>query len=237
MDKKVAILQSSYIPWKGYFDIINMVDEFILYDDVQYTKRDWRNRNMIKTGNGLLWLTIPVKNKGQYFQKIKDTTISDAKWQRKHFQSIIHNYSRATYFNHLKDYFENLYMKIDERFLSKINYHFIKSFCKLLGINTRISWSSDYRLVGDKTERLAELCRQAGATEYISGPSAKEYINERLFQENGIKLTYMDYTGYPEYNQLFAPFKHEVSIIDLILNEGPNAKNFMKSFKQEALTH
>ena len=236
MDKKVAILQSSYIPWKGYFDIINMVDEFILYDDVQYTKNDWRNRNNIKTQKGTQWITIPVHQKN-LSQKIFETKTANNLWRKKHWKNISQWYSKADFFMSYKEIFKNLYLGGDEEFLSKINHMFITSINNILGINTRISWSSDYRLVGDKTERLAELCRQAGATEYISGPSAKEYMNERLFQENGIKLTYMDYTGYPEYNQLFAPFKHEVSIIDLILNEGPNAKNFMKSFKQEALTH
>lgn len=102
VEKKIAILQSNYIPWKGYFDLINLVDEFILYDDMQYTRRDWRNRNRIKTANGERWLTIPVEVKGKYFQKIKDTVVSDAAWNRKHWDSIVHSYSRAGYFGKYK---------------------------------------------------------------------------------------------------------------------------------------
>ena len=100
--KKLAIVQSNYIPWKGYFDMINMVDEFILYDDCQFTKRDWRNRNKIKTPNGSQWLTIPVDVKGKYQQKIKDTVVSDPEWSKKHWTAITHNYCKASFFDNFK---------------------------------------------------------------------------------------------------------------------------------------
>ena len=230
MFKKVAIVQSSYIPWKGYFDLINLADEFILFDDMQYTKRDWRNRNRIKTANGARWITIPVEIKGKYFQKIKDTVVSDAGWNRKHWDSIVHTYSRAGYFRKYKEAFEKFYLGYSEKSLSKINHCFISAICKLLGINTKITWSMDYCLVGGKTERLIDLCKQAGADEYISGPSAKGYIDEKMLEKERIKLRYMDYSGYPKYNQLYQSFDHAVSIIDLIFNEGPNASKYMKSF-------
>ncbi len=230
MGKKVAAVQSNYIPWKGYFDLINLVDEFILFDDLQYTRRDWRNRNKIKTPSGLMWLTIPVEIKGKYFQKIKETVISDTNWKRRHWQSIIHNYARAKYFRDYMAPFEELYLGLQERCLSQINYRFLTAVCQILGIKTKISWSMDYRLVDGKTERLVDLCKQAGATEYLSGPSAKGYIDESLFEAEGIALRYMDYSGYPEYSQLFPPFDHAVSVIDLILNTGPEAPKYMKSF-------
>lgn len=230
MAKTIAILQSNYIPWKGYFDLINIVDEFILYDDMQYTRRDWRNRNIIKTPNGPMWLTIPVEVKGQYLQKIKDTTISDPAWGRKHWASIVHNYSRTKYFQTYSEVFENLYLNSEERFLSRINYLFLSAICEILGIKTKISWSMDYNPTAGKTERLVDLCKQAGATEYISGPAAKDYIEEELFRCEGIALRYMDYSSYPEYNQLSPPFEHRVSIIDLIFNEGPKSTKYMMSF-------
>jgi hypothetical protein len=231
MSKKVAIVQSNYIPWKGYFDLINLVDEFILYDDVQYTRRDWRNRNKIKTPDGPLWLTIPVKVKGKYYQKIKETEISDPGWSGRHWQSIAYNYSRAPHFDTYKDLFEGLYLGRNERFLSQINYRFLIATCQILGIHTKLSWSMDYHIVEeDKTQRLVDLCKQAGATEYISGPAAKAYVDEGLFKSEGIALRYMDYSGYPEYHQLFPPFEHSVSIIDLVFNEGPNAPRYMRSF-------
>lgn len=234
MNKKVAILQSNYIPWKGYFDLINMVDEFILYDDMQYTRRDWRNRNKIKTPHGLLWLTIPVQVKGRFSQKINQTYVKDPKWNTNHWSTISHNYTKAPYFHSYQKMFQELYLKCTTPLLSEINYHFILAICKLLGIKTKLSWSSDFNLIGGKTERLVDLCKQAGATEYISGPNAKDYIEADLFKKANIKLTYMNYSNYPEYPQLYPPFEHGVSILDLIFQIGPNASKYMKSFNKKS---
>jgi WbqC-like protein family len=228
--KTIAVVQSNYIPWRGYFDLINSVDEFILYDDVQYTIRDWRNRNIIKTANGPLWLTIPVEVKGKYFQKVKETVISDPAWFRKHWASITHSYSKAEYFPTYKELFQELYSQSEDKLLSKINHRFIVAICRILDIGTAITWSMDYKLVGDKTERLVDLCKQAGATRYLSGPAAKAYLDEDLFQHEGIAVDYMDYSGYQEYQQLYPPFEPRVSIIDLILNKGPHATTYMRSF-------
>lgn len=230
--KKVAIVQSNYIPWKGYFDLINLVDEFVLFDDMQYTRRDWRNRNVIKTAAGLKWLTIPVAVKGNYLQKINDTRVSDPAWARRHWETIVHSYSKATHFAHYREVFESLYLNCAETFLSQINYAFLTAICKILGIDTRITWSTDYSSAAGKTERLVSICEQAGATSYISGPSARDYLDGTLFNDANISLEYIDYDSYPEYKQMFPPFAHQVSIIDLIFNEGPDARNFMKSFSQ-----
>jgi hypothetical protein len=129
-----------------------------------------------------------------------------------------------------KELFEELYLQADDKLLSEINYRFIVAICRILGIRTSISWSMDYNLIGDKTERLVDLCKQSGATKYLSGPAARAYLNEDLFRSEGIAVSYMDYSGYPEYRQLYPPFEPRVSIIDLIFNEGPNATRFMKSF-------
>jgi hypothetical protein len=231
--KRVAIVQSCYIPWKGYFDLINGVDEFILYDDLQYTKRDWRNRNRIKTPAGSAWLTIAVKAKGRYLQKIRDTMVHDRKWSERHWKSICLNYSRAPCFEATRFVFQELYEECGaETHLSRINFRFLQGISDMLGIRTRITWSMDYELVGTRSERLVHLCSQAGASEYLTGPTARTYLDESLFLERGISVRWMDYTGYPEYGQLFTPpFIHEVSIIDLILNQGPEgAREFMLSF-------
>ncbi|MBD1878321.1 WbqC family protein [Coleofasciculus sp. FACHB-T130] len=230
MGKKVAIVQSNYIPWKGYFDLINSVDEFILYDDMQYTRRDWRNRNKIKTPKGTEWLTIPVEVKGKYFQKINETNISESSWNQKHLKSLFHNYSKAKCFDKYIDRFKNMYLKAQMSKLSDINHFFIIKICNLLEIETKITWSSNYQLLEGKSERLLSLCQQAGASQYISGPAAHDYLNIEIFDSAGVEVIFYDYTGYPEYKQLFPPFDHYVSIIDLILNEGENAKKFMKSF-------
>lgn len=228
MEKSVAILQSNYIPWKGYFDIINSVDEFVIYDTAQYTKNDWRNRNKIKTIQGVNWLTIPVKHSTS--QEIREIQVLNNKWQQKHWRTLLQNYSKSKYFNIYKDIFENLYLKENDTFLSKINYNFILAINKILGINTKISCSEDYLVNGEKSEKLLNICKQSNATEYFSGPAAKNYLDIELFRQEDIKVNWVDYSGYKEYNQLHPPFEHAVSILDLIFNEGGNAKNFMKSF-------
>lgn len=228
--KKIAILQSNYIPWKGYFDLINMVDEFIFYDEVQYTKNDWRNRNKIKTPQGIQWLTIPVRQES-LDQKIKDTKISDKKWNIKHWRTISQNYSKAKYFKDYKDIFEELYLNCDEEYLSQINYKFITTINEILEIKTKLRWSSEFELVDGQTEKLLGICKECNADIYLSGPAAKDYFNEELAKQENIKVEWMDYSGYKEYEQLNPPFEHGVTILDLIFNEGDRAKEFMKSFK------
>jgi len=226
----MAITQSNYIPWKGYFDMIHSVDELVLYDDVQFTRADWRNRNRIKTRDGLKWLTVPVEVKGKFLQKIKDTRISDQRWSRKHWQTIRHSYSKAPCFKEYQDVFEELYLGMDEEFLSGVNFRFLEAINRVLGIGTRISWSSDYKLPEGKNERLISICREAGANRLLSGPAARVYLDESLFRQEGIEVEWMDYSGYPEYRQMFPPFEHGVTILDLIFNEGSNTKTYMKSF-------
>jgi hypothetical protein len=228
--KRVAIVQSCYLPWKGYFDLINLVDEFILYDDCQYTRRDWRNRNRIKTPQGTQWLTIPVEVKGRYEQRIDETQISDPSWAERHWKTIVHNYASAAFFGDYRERLESLYRSARDPMLSRVNRSFLEAICGLLGIRTRLSWSTDYEAEGGRTERLVSLCRAAGATGYLSGPRAREYMDESLFAEAGIALEYIDYSGYPEYAQLYPPFDHAVSALDLILSTGPDAPRFMKSF-------
>ncbi len=226
--KKVAILQSNYIPWKGYFDLIAAVDEFILYDDMQYTRRDWRNRNRIKTPQGLQWLTVPVLVKGKYHQKIRDTKIDGLDWALLHWKTLAQNYRRAPHFEEIAEWLEPLYLKESYTHLSQLNRRFIRIVCDFLRIKTVISNSWDYILLDDKTKRLADICVQANGTEYISGPAARGYIEEHIFTERGIKLTWFDYSGYPEYSQLWGEFIHEVSILDLLFSCGKEAPRYLR---------
>ena len=219
-NKKIAILQSNYIPWKGYFDLIASVDEFILYDDMQYTRRDWRNRNKIKTPQGEKWLTVPVKVKGKYFQKIRDTEIDGTKWQLSHWNNLKQNYRRSQFFDEISQWIEPLYTEETYTHISELNRRFIEAVCEQLSIDTQITNSWDYELVDGKTERLADICRQAGGTEYISGPAARDYVDESIFSDMDIKLTWFNYSGYPEYDQLWGEFVHRVSILDLLFNCG-----------------
>jgi len=225
--KKVAILQSNYIPWKGYFDIIAAVDEFILYDDMQYTRRDWRNRNLIKTKQGLQWITVPVKVKGKYHQTIRETEIDGMDWAEKHWKSIFLNYQRSLHFEEIADIFKPYYHQ-QYSHLSVLNRKLIEAVCDYLGITTKITNSWDYQLLKGKTDRLADLCFQAGGTEYISGPAAKKYIEEKCFADRKIKLSWFDYTGYIEYPQLWGDFIHGVTIFDLLFNCGKKASHYMR---------
>lgn len=231
--KVVAIVQSNYIPWKGYLDLIAYVDEFILYDDAQYTRRDWRNRNRIKTPQGLHWLTIPVKVKGRYHQCIKDTVVSDTKWNDRHWLTLAHHYAQAQFFQAYRDQLEELYRGCRERYLSLINHRFLTALTRWLGIDTRITCSMDYQLTGDRTERLLCLCQQAGATEYVSGPAARAYLDESLFGEAGVNVSWMSYEGYPEYHQLHPPFEHKVSVLDLLLHTGAEAGAHMRHVREQ----
>jgi hypothetical protein len=228
--KRVAIVQSCYIPWKGYFDLVNRVDEFILYDDRQYTRRDWRNRNRIKTAQGTQWLTIPVDVKGRYHQRIDETRVSDPSWAERHWKTLRHAYASAPHFDDYREFVEALYADPGGPFLSDINRRFLDALSGVLGIETKLSRSTDYEVEGAKTERLVNLCRAADADVYLSGPRARQYLEEERFAEAGIVLEYIDYSGYPEYPQLHPPFDHNVTVLDLLFATGAEARRYMKSF-------
>ena len=234
MPKKVAILQSNYIPWKGYFDMINAVDEFIFYDEMQYTKNDWRNRNKIKTPQGTAWLTVAVRQEHLH-QKINETEVFDPKWAVKHWRTLAQTYAKAPHFSRYKAELEAIYNTPDFTNLSQINATLIRAICGWLGITTKLSWSTDYKLIEGKTERLVQLVRDAGGTSYLSGPAARDYLETSLFDHVGIGVSWMDYSGYPEYQQLGpAPFEHGVTVLDLLFNTGPDAPQYMKTFAPQA---
>lgn len=228
--KKILITQSNYIPWKGYFDAINLVDEVVLYDDVQFTRRDWRNRNMIKTSSGVNWLSIPVEVKGKFFQKIRDTRINEQKWNEKHWKTLNVNYSKAPYFKELRDFVENLYVKATMPYLSEVNYWFLTEISKWLGSRATFQFSDQFDLQEENsTQRLINICKHAGASHYFSGPAAKAYLEEDRFLKEKIHISYMDYSDYAEYPQLHPPFTHFVTILDLLFNTGKEFHKFMKS--------
>jgi hypothetical protein len=228
LSKKIAILQSNYIPWKGYFDLIASVDEFILYDDMQFTRRDWRNRNQIKTPQGVQWLTVPVKVKGKYDQKIRDTHINGAGWALAHWKAILLNYKKAAYFDEIAEWLIPIYLKQEHSSLSDLNRLLIEAVCGYLKIGTKISTSWDYELIQGQTERLVDLCCQAGGTEYISGPAAKNYLDEQIFHKKGIEVRWFNYDNYPVYQQLWGGFEHGVSVIDLLFNCGKTSTQYMR---------
>ncbi len=221
----ISILQSNYIPWKGYFDIIAKSDVFVLYDEVQYTKNDWRNRNIIFCQQRPTWLTIPVKQ-DNLTQLICDTKTATNNWNRKHMNSILLNYRKSRGFDYFEDELSTMY-DFSSEYLSEINAHFIKTICRLLNIKTKIIDSRELNLQGDRNEKLVDACQKLSATHYLSGPAAKSYLSVDLFDQSGIQLRWMDYSDYSAYQQSSHVFSHQVSIIDLMLNVGAEARSYI----------
>lgn len=229
---RVAILQSSYIPWKGYFDIIHDVNEFVFLDHVQFTTRDWRSRNRIKTCNGLLWLSVPTGSDRN--RRICDVVIEDSSWQEKHWKSIQHSYSKATHFNHYRPFFEDLYLAKRWTSLSAMNQEMIKRIAiEILGLNTLFTDSRHYAPTGAKLDLIFDILTKSNATSYLSGPSASNYLDASRFNDMGMKLVYKDYDGYPEYPQLYPPFEHGVSILDLLFNAGPDTTKHIWGWREK----
>lgn len=225
---KAAILQSNYIPWKGYFDIAAEVDVFIFHDDLQYTKNDWRNRNAIKTPAGLKWLTIPCgKNEKRL---ICEVSLTDHAWQQKHWRQIRAAYERAPYFAKFQAYFEEIYCRTTWASLSELNQRLIRDIASdFLKIQCRFEDSRQYGLKQRKKERVLELLKKVGATTYVSGPAAGAYLSHEDFERENMRLVWADYENYPEYPQMHPPFCHAVSILDLLFNTGDMAPDYLKN--------
>ena len=230
--RRVAMIQSNYIPWKGYFDIIHDVDLFIFFDDLQYTTADWRNRNKIKTAQGPTWISVPAGDSRN--RLICDVELKDHSWQAKHWRSLQHSYGKCAHFERYQPYFEQIYLGQQWESLSALNHSLIQHISReFLGIRTEFADSRIYNAEGQKLERLVDLAVKAGATTYISGPAARDYIIPERFSELGIELLWKDYSGYPEYSQRFPPFVHEVSILDLLFNTGPDATWYIWGWRDE----
>jgi len=224
--RSIALVQSNYIPWKGYFDLIASVDEFVLYDDVQFTKNDWRNRNRIKTPQGVQWLSVPV---GQRIdRRIRDVELSDSRWQAQHWKTLEANYRRSPGFAETADWLAPLYLDQRHETLSALNRCLIEAICRCLSIRTRITDSSTYHLAGDRSERVAGICAQAGAARYVSGPAARSYLDEQVFAHHGVTVSWFDYSGYPTYPQPWGAFAHDVTVLDVLFSCGSDARRYMK---------
>ena len=228
---KVSICQSNYIPWRGYFDLIGLADYFVIFDSVQYTKNDWRNRNVIKSRNGNQWLTIPCTIKSLQ-QTIYQTEIANPNWFKKHLNTIRTEYAKSDYFTEIFPWLEYIYTDRLAKpvYLSEVNKILLEEICTFLEIKTKILSDSDFKLTEGQTEKLLGICKDLKATTYLSGPAAKNYLDTNLFEEKNIRVEWMDYDGYKPYQQLHGNFAGNVSIIDLLFNEGPNSKYFLKSY-------
>jgi hypothetical protein len=231
--KTIVILQSNYIPWKGYFDLMACADEFLLFDEAQFTRRDWRNRNRIIINGESRWLTIPVAAKGKFDAPIREIEISERDWAEKHWRSIALAYGKAPHFARYAPALEAAYAEAGGlRRLSDVNRLFLGLIAEFLGVPTPLLDAFDApRRADSPTGRLVEICLARGAARYVSGPAARAYIDEAAFREAGVELRYADYSGYPQYDQASGAFEHGVSAVDLLMRCGSDARTHLKSVR------
>lgn len=225
---RCVILQPSYIPWRGYFDLVRRADVFVFYDDVQYDKRGWRNRNRIKTAQGTRWLTIPVKSRGAQVEHtpINEILTDGDDWARTHLATLRHVYARAPFFGDYAEWLERIYAA-PPQLLADFTIATTIDLARFLGYTTtRFLRSSELAVTGKKTDRLLSVLRAVGATSYLSGPSAKDYIEEEKFAEANIALDYIHY-DYPAYPQLYPPYDPAVTILDLLFMTGGDAPKYI----------
>lgn len=228
----VAVDQPNYIPWKGYFDLIHDVDLFVFYNDVQYTIRDWRNRNKIYTPNGDKWLSVPCGNNRN--RLIYEVKISDTSWQKNHYETIRHAYGKRPFFEWVEPFLREVYLSRQWEYLYELDMYMTEYIAReFLGIKTKFADSRDYHAEGHKHERMLSLLDSIGADIYESGPAAKDYIIGEDYRKKGIELRWKSYDGYPEYNQEGEKFNHYLSIIDLLCNVGEKAPYYIWGWREE----
>ena len=227
---KIAISQSNYLPWKGYFDLIQSVDEFVFFDEVQFTRRDWRNRNVIRNLNKKNWITVPVKNKGNYKEIISNIEVYNNNWKNSHLDLIKQCYSKSEHFEEIYHFFSGCYSNIDTDKLSEINKSIIIKICNFLNFNTPFVDSKNIDKTKNKisaSERLLEICISRKANIYVSGSAAKNYLDEKLFNKNGGEVNWFDYGNSKVYKQPFKDFYENLSIVDCLMNCGKDKDKFL----------
>lgn len=229
----MAIIQSGYLPWKGQFDIMHDVDLFVFLDDVQFTLRDWRTRNRIKTGHGPAWLTIPTGSHRDLC--IDEVRLEDPKWQARHWATLRHVYGRAPHFARYQAFFEDLYLGHRWESLSTLNQHLTQTIAReFLGLGTEFMDARPLGTHGRKTPRLLQILKKVGAEVYITGPTTRAYLDVDLLAQEGVTSIFKDFEGYPEYPQAHPPFEHKVSVVDLLFNAGPDAPGFIWGWRSGA---
>jgi hypothetical protein len=232
--RRVVILQSNYLPWRGYFDLIHDADLFVFHDDLQYTKNDWRNRNKLKTPRGPEWLTVPVGT--DEHRRIDEVALpADRAWAEKHWRLIREHYRTAPHFARYEPFFRDVYEDRTWTRLSELNQFLIVSIAReFLGLTTEFADSASFQLTSRKQERVLDLLRATHAGTYISGPAAQDYLDPENFRVAGIELIWKDYAGYPDYPQFHPPFAGAVSIIDLLFHTGPAAPDYIWGWRRTA---
>ena len=226
---KVSILQPNYIPWIGYFEIIKNSDIFVFYDDAQYTRRDWRNRNYISLNNEKYLISIPVQNKGNYNKNINEIRFNDTSFKKKHLNIFNHAYSKTKFHRETIKFLNQIYLSNNNNYLSDFNIHLIEEICKYLNITTKFIKSSELKLKTSSNQKLIDICKELNCDEYISGVNALGYIKDELFENNNINLKLIEYKNQLQYNSNNSKFIDKLSIIDLIFNQGVSSYKFIQN--------
>jgi len=224
---RLVVLQPSYLPWLGYFDQMRRADVFVFYDDVQYDRESWRNRNRIKTREGWQWLTVPVRLGGRFGSAIVDVEIDERRdWRRKHLMTLAQSYARAPYLKRYLEGIERILLARGAR-LVDLNIELTRYLSDELGLTTRCLRSSELGVAGARSERLVDICRALQATHYLTGDAARSYLDETLFEEAGIRVEYHGYR-HPSYSQLHGEFLPYMSVVDLLFNCGEDSLEVLK---------
>jgi len=229
---RAVVLQPTYLPWMGYFGMMDETDVFVFYDDVQFSVQSWQQRNKISASQGWMWLTVPIVRK--FGSRINDTRINNStNWNKKHWESIRQSYSKTPFFEQFAPIFQEVYEN-EWEYLTDLNTTLIKKIAGILGLQTKTVLSSELNIEGMKTERLVNMLKKIGADEYISGPGARDYIDVNSFEENNIKLYWYEFQ-HPVYPQIRGEFIPYLSVIDLLFNTGGEAIRYIREGSQNAL--
>jgi hypothetical protein len=236
--KRVTLLQSNYLPWRGYFDFMAKCDEFIIYDSRQYTVNDWRNRNQVKTRDGVRWITVPVITKGRFGQRITDAEVVDHKWIKSHLATVAAALGKAEFGKQTLEVLDECYeLSVKTRSLHEINVGFLEAIHTALGLECRLTDDSVYGIdeISDlsPSAKVAELVQRAGGTRYLTGPRGLDYLDLADFATRGIAVDVLDYSTLGPYPQLFGEFVDHMSVIDLLANAGPKAASYLTSTVRE----
>lgn len=227
--RRICIIQSAYIPWRGFFDLIDRCDEYIILDGAQFVKGHWQNRNRVRGPAGPAWLSIPVVTADRLGQSIEQVVVSDRAWAETHWRKLAIYYANAPYFSVLAPHLKSLYAAAGQfERLTDINETLIRGIIALLGIETRLVRDHTYDPQGGRTDRVVDICIKAGATHYLTGPSARAYLDETPFTDAGITVEWMDYPSYPRYPQGQADYDPALSIVDLLFNAGTEREDLWR---------
>lgn len=223
----VSINQPAYLPWLGYFQRIAVSDAHIVLDQVQFEKNSFTNRNKVRTREGWCWLTVPVKTAGKFGDlPINALGIAREKpWASKHWETLRLNYSKAPFFHQHAAFFESIYARPWEK-LSDLTREITAYLLDAFGIGTKLYFGSQMMVSGKKDELVLNLCRELGATVYLSGPLGRNYLREELFREHKISVQYNDY-HHPTYSQVYPGFEPQMAAIDLLFNAGPASREIL----------